>query len=270
MVAKSLKQDPVAERLSQSGDARATAMLNWMEGRRARSAWGRRAFWCAFGGWLLVTVSAVIAAAVAWNFSFQVQELYSTAGYIEIDAMPRWTRVVPQLLILLAVGLVIGGIYAWKSEQVPGLSTTRRAIDWANTSDAVSKLLSAGCTYPEAFKTAAQVTLTKSNRNWLLSAASRVERGQQSVSSSGTNATGDAVIVELLVDSNEEDPSQSWRTASQHFREVARQRLGLLLSMTPVLSTLFAGLIIWMAMSTTLGWMWRMTVQVLNDLGSMW
>ncbi|MGB7346234.1 MAG: hypothetical protein WBD20_18595, partial [Pirellulaceae bacterium] len=79
-------------------------------------------------------------------------------------------------------------------------------------------------------------------------------------------ANGDPAIVELLVQSDSMDPIHGWRIVADHFIEVARSRFALLLSTGPILSTLLAGLIIWMSISATLGAMWRSAFQSIQGL----
>ncbi|WP_145419784.1 hypothetical protein [Planctomycetes bacterium K23_9] len=250
--------DPVVKRILSAGDEHAVSAIDWLDGKQARTSLRRRAWWCVVGGWLMVTVATAVSALVAWNFS-------QNAGDIFADKIPFVAVVLSPVLMGLTCVLLVGGVTAFFNDSFPGLSMTNSAIDWAGTGDAVSRLLSVGCTYPEAFRTAAEVTRTRSNRLWLTNAAKKVEQGATHLQDQ-SDTDGDPAIVELLVQSEESDPSVSWRIVADHFIEVARSRLALLLSTGPVLSTLLAGLIIWLSISATLGSMWRHALQTIQGL----
>ncbi|NNE00637.1 MAG: hypothetical protein HKN47_25255 [Pirellulaceae bacterium] len=257
--------DPVAERLLQAGDAHLADMLDWNDGQQLRARLRRRAFWCTFAGWLLITSAAIVGSFVSWTFTQNVHAMFDESGLMEGTSLPFLTTVLPPTMVALTCFLIFGGLYAWSAGVFPGFSTTQRAIDWANTSDAVSRLLSVGCTYCEAFRTAARIANTRSSRDWLLNAAARVEQGGSEVADQ-THASGDLAIVELLVQSSQAEPKLRWQIAKDHFFEVAQQRLALLLTTTPIFSTLAAGLIIWMSISATLGWMWSAAIKAIGGM----
>ena len=258
------KLDPVAVRLTQAGDEHSSALLAWVDGRRMRSAWRTRASWCFVGAWLMVCLAALIGSGVAWIFSRSAGEVFLVSGYVNIEK-PYWLTIMPVSLAVLSAIMVLGGFYLWFTSKVPGLSTTQKAIDWANTTDAVSKLLAAGCTYPEAFETAARVAKTPSNRRWLLLSANQIKSGQPLLAQTSHNDS-DAAVVELLTEAGDAEASHHWGIASQHFVEVAKQRLSLWLSITPAIATLIAGFIVWLSISATLGWIWKSAVQSIKSL----
>jgi hypothetical protein len=250
--------DSVVQKLVAAGDDHAASALHWLDAKQERRALRLRATWCVVAGWLLVTAALGVGAFVAWNFSLNAEDLFD-------GKMPVVSIVLPPTLIFLTCVSFIGGLFALFAQAFPGLASTNQAIDWSGTGDAVSRLLAAGCTYPDAYRTAAEVASTATNRNWLNRAATRIDQGASPIGESPT-AAGDAAVVELLIQANESDPSQSWRAVANHFIEIARSRLALLLSTAPIIATLLAGLIVWLSISSTLGAMWRHALQSIGSL----
>ena len=77
---------------------------------------------------------------------------------------------------------------------------------------------------------------------------------------------GDAAMLELMISASESQPQRQWKVASEHFLDLSRERLMLLLQSTPMLSTIVAGLLIWVSISATLSWMWRSVAELLRGL----
>ncbi len=256
--------DPVAKRLAAAGNENADSVIDWLAGQQQRGIMDRNAMWCTAGGWIGMTVAAIISSAVAVRLSLDARTLFSQ-GWLPDSHVPWSVIYLPIVLVAIAVFLTVGGSIIWWMGGMPGLRTTRSAIDWAAVSDAMTRLLSVGCTYPEAFRTAAAITRTRSSRGWLTRAAARVERGEGKFCASN-DARGDSAIVELLVDPGDCDPARQWQMASDHFFEVAQRRLILLLGSMPVLSTILSGLLIWVSISATLGWMWKAVAEMLAGL----
>jgi hypothetical protein len=198
-----------------------------------------------------------VGAFVAWSFSQNAEEIFD-------GKMPIASILFPPILIVLTCVCFVGGLIAFFRLAFPGLASTSQAIDWSGTGDAVSRLLAAGCTYPDAYRAAAEVAHTSNSRRWLHQAATRIDQGALAIGDA-RNAAGDAAVVELLIQANETDPSQSWRAVADHFIEIARSRLALLLSTAPIVATLLAGLIVWLSISSTLGAMWRHALQSMGS-----
>ena len=256
--------DPVAERLASAGEDQSPSVLQWLEAEQQRRTMRRRATLCAVSGWLLMTTAAIVSSVVALNISHDVREIFGE-GVVPGRGIPVTVIYLPILLVVIAVLLVVGGIVGWLWGVVPGLSKTTSAIDWSATSDAVTRLLSIGCTYPEAFRTAAKVVRGKSPRRWLIRAADRVERGGRDVAFPSF-AHGDTAMLELMIDAAESEPQRQWKVAAEHFLEVARERLMLLLQSTPMIATIISGLLIWVSISASLSWMWRSVAELLRGL----
>jgi hypothetical protein len=246
--------DPVATRLASAGEENADSVVQWIEGQQRRGVMHRRATLCMAGGFAVVTVAATVGSLISLFFAHEMQALFRDDFPSGVGA-PSSVMAMPVTLAVVTALLIIGGSFAWASGRVPGLRGVRSAIDWTAAGDAIARLLSIGCTYPEAFKMAAQVTRSGRNRGWLLNAADRTERGESGPQGSLSSA-GDAGMLELLVDAGEGEPAEQWRIASDHFCGVARRRLALLLGAVPILATVIAGILVWVAISATLGWMW--------------
>ncbi len=256
--------DAVAKRLAEANSYESSSVLEWLEGQQQRSAMRRRAALCTAGGWLLMSTAAVVSSVVAWKMSGDIREIFSGMMGPE-STVPGAVDFLPWLLVLIATVLVVGGIVSWFGESIPGFSKTASAIDWSAASDAVTRLLSIGCTYPEAFRMAATVARSKPSRTWLIQAADRVEHGGPQVSPN-QHSIGDAAVLELLIDAAEFEPQKQWKVAADHFLEVARRRLVLLLQSVPMIATIISGLLVWIAISATLGWMWRAVAEMIRGL----
>lgn len=264
--------DPVAERLAAAGHERASDVLEWLERQQQREAMRRRAQWCTAGGWLLMTTAAVISSLVTILVSGTARQALGTdniASWSEFAVLeqdvPVMVVIAPTLLVMVTLALIVGGLIGWFGERLPIFSKTAAAIDWSSTSDAMTRLLSVGCTYPEAFRTAAKVARSAPSRQWLNAAAQRVERGGEVVVPS-PHARGDAAVLELMIESSHGEPQRQWRVAADHYLDLAQRRLVLLLTSTPMITTIISGLLIWISISATLGWLWGAVAQCIRGL----
>lgn len=251
MVTKTL--DPVADRLVSAGGEHASGLLDWVDAQQHRQAMRRRAAWCSVIAFAMILLASLVASVVTILLAGQIRQLFDE---LSGQVMTPWSvTIMPWMLGLLSMVLVIGGILAWSLDSIPGLRSIRSAIDLSTAADAMTRLLSVGCTYPDAYRAAAAMTRSRRSREWLVEAAQRVERGGEDVNINPSQ-TGDLAIVELLIDASDGQPERQWGIAAEHFFDVAQRRLVLLLTTAPVLSTIVAGLLVWAAISTSLGWIW--------------
>ena len=257
--------DPVAERLSGLANEQPAALIEWMAAQRRREEMRRRAVWCSVGSFATIAAAAVISSLVAVWLSSEVRELFR-ADTLRPPELPWTITVFPPLLAGLAGLLLLGGLLAWRLQRFPGLNAIRSALDWNAAGDAVARLLSAGCNYPEAFRAAAEITRSQPSRNWLESAAEQVERGATGPSFNALSR-GDQAVFEILIDVGEGEPAHSWRVAAEHFFGVAYRRLAWLLGAVPILATIVSGMLIWIAITTTLSSIWWATAQLIEGLG---
>ncbi len=255
--------DPVAQRLAASGEQNSSMVLEWIEHQEQRRAMNRQASWCSFSGWLLVTAAAIVSSFVAFMMAQDAQELYDE-DFITA-AMPWSVSYLPFFMLAVTILLLGGGLVGWLCEMIPGLSSFRSANDWASAGDAMNRLLSVGCTYPEAFRTTAKVMKTRGSRRWFDRAASRVERGGDDVVVADV-PEGDSTVLELMIESSESEPGDRWSVAAYHFFEVAQRRLAFLLGASPILATIIAGLLVWLSIAATLGWMWKAVADMVVGL----
>jgi len=257
--------DPVSSRLRAAGDEQRASALQWIDNQQRRRVMRRRAKACVIGGWLLMVTAALIGSVVSIYMSSQIQAILASESSPEVNTVLS-TRYVPAILLGITAVLMIGGAIMWFVQLVPGLSRTVSAIDWAAASDAVMRLVRAGVNFPEAFRAAADVSTMRRNQRWLIETARRIESGGPELNEHSV-ATGDAAIVETLVSSLPNEPDRRWKVAADHFVHVAQRRLALLLQTTPMIATILSGLIVWLAISSTLGWMWRAVAALLQDMG---
>lgn len=256
--------DPVAQKLAAVGEESSAAVVDWLASQHERQAMNRRATWCSIGGYSMMTFAAVASSLIAVVMSNEARKLI--IDDLGMATVPLSAQVLPFGLVAVAALFLFGGGFAWVSGRIPGLRAIRSAIDWSTVGDAMTRLLSIGCTYPDAFRAAATVTKNRSNRDWLTDAAKRVEQGGNPITLSDYSR-GDEAILELLVDAGEGEPSRQWKIASRHFTDVAQRRLVLLVAMVPVLSTIVSGILLWASISATLGWMWRATANLIQGMG---
>ena len=258
--------DAVAKRLAAAGDAANHNVIEWMTAQQERTMMRRRATWCAVGGWVLMAAAGVVSCVVATVMAGVGREMLTEPYPSPNVGLASSLEVVPVLLGVTAAAIILGGILAWWGEWFPGWSRTISAIDWSSVSDAVARLIAVGCTYPEAFRLAAKVARNRHSRSWLRAAADRVEHGEPPIATASIQR-GDTALLESLVEPAQHEPARHWSLAANHFLEVATRRLVLFLQSMPMISTLIAGLLVWIAIASTLGWMWRSVRVLMQDLG---
>ena len=267
------KLDPVAERLSQV-DGKSAGVLNWLDSQQNRNAMRKRAKWCTISGWGLMGIAGVISSVVAVMLSQRVRAVIDDAAGLEffnfrdygteivVNSAINW---VPWLIVVISSALILSGLVLYFTGRIPGLRRTNSAVEWASVGDAMSRLLDAGCGYPESFRTASQIANTWETRHWLISAAVRVERGQPAVTTSRVSS-GDIASLELMVEAGSAEPQKQWGIVSDHFHHLATYRLANYQHLMPVFSTIIAGLLIWISISSSLSWVWRSISQMITGL----
>lgn len=257
--------DPVALRLAASGPAGEASLRSWLEAERRRNLLRRRAAWCALSGYGLITLAALASSLIAILLAAELKELFVGDVRSSTD-LPASITVAPVVLSGTAVLISAACVVAWLVDGIPGLRSVRSAIDWNAVGDAISRLLDSGCTFPEAFRRAAEVVRTSATRQWLKAAQRRVEAGSEALAASD-RSRGDVGVFELLVALDEAQPVIQWSIAANHFQGVAKRRFGLLLGSMPVLATVIAGILIWISISVTLGSVWWATAELIEGLG---
>jgi hypothetical protein len=251
--------------LAVAGESANHKVIEWMTAEQERAMMRRRATWCAIGGWLLMSTAAVVSFLVALVMSGEAREMF-TETYSSVDIGSTSSLVIVPVLLGVTAGIVVlGGLLAWWGGWFPGWSRTMSAIDWSSVSDAVARLVAVGCTYPEAFRLAAEVAKNRQSRSWLRAAADRVEHGEPPIAAASFER-GDAALLESLVETAQHEPARHWSLAANHFLEVATRRLVLFLQSMPMISTLIAGLLVWIAIASTLGWMWGAVRVLMQDM----
>ncbi|TWU37561.1 hypothetical protein Q31b_43490 [Novipirellula aureliae] len=263
------KLDPVAQRLIATGDRssewQSHQLIDWLRMQAHRHSMIRQVFWSTFGAWLLVTAASVISCLIAIQLSIDLKNMSDETG-LSSDNADWWRWIAfPAATVIIACFFLIGGIVGAIFGVFPGYRSTRSAIDWACASDAVSRLLQTGCTYPEAFATTARAMKTRRIRNWLERSANRVEQGG-SVLEKNSQARKDTAMLEALVGPTVKEPAYQWGLASEHFLHVAESRLTLIRQTAPLLSTLVSGVLLWFTLNLSLGWLWAMVADLISGL----
>ncbi|WP_372725206.1 hypothetical protein [Novipirellula sp.] len=260
------KLDAVSQRLMASGTQHEASVLQWLDGQQKRRNMTKRAIWSTTGGWLFVIASGIVASLVAIKISIDVKVLTTSTdglfGDVETPQRVMWVPYITVVMSVLIIGFALVGIVRGA---LPGYRSTKSAIQWAAVSDAVSRLLAAGYTYSEAFTAAASVVKQGTAYVWLNDTIRRLERGESNVGLTSWSR-GDAAMLEAIVDGATVSPERQWQIASDHFSDVAHRRLVLLTQLMPLFSTVVAGGLIWIAVSTTLGWFWYSVSSMIGGL----
>ncbi|MFK8114863.1 MAG: hypothetical protein AB8B91_21860 [Rubripirellula sp.] len=250
------------------GDNSSASVVEWLDAQQRRAAIRRRARWCAAGAWMMMSVAAIVGSYVAIGMALDMKELFGTTSEFwgrNNFQSPIGVYVVPVALVTIAIALVLTGLICWITGRIPGFSKAFAALDWSSASDAMTRLLAGGCTYPEAYRTAASAVSSNVSRNWLNASAARIESGGPGVKAT-PGARGDIAMLELMIDATESEPQQQWGIAADHFFELATRRLTLLTQAAPTIATIVSGILIWISISATLGWMWRAVAQMIGGL----
>lgn len=218
----------------------------------------------------------IAASAVGCIFAFQMnafaQSVFAETSddyYFALLSQPRpsqWAAPVLGVVAALMTLTFLGGVL-WK--RLPGVYSTMVAADWANVSDAIARMVDAGSNYSEAFRAAAAISKTSAPKQWLIQRAKKIETGYSgplSQVSAKERVHGDAAILSVLVDHSGDQPQNGWRAAEQHFDNVSRQRFELTRTMLPILATLVAGLMLWLSVACTLGWVWSQMKNLIDAL----
>ena len=231
-----------------------------------------RIWWYGVGSWLMVVTAATVGAVFAFMLNDFVVGILDEvdedwfASELSQPWPPKTIAPLMALIAFVATATMIGGLIY---KRLPGTFGTTVAADWANVCDAVGLLIQSGTTYPNSFRAVASIVRTSETRKWLLHLAERIETGRAgpiSKIAASRYTSGDSAMVAVLVDHGDQDPSAGWNVATRHFDRIARRRFELSRTMLPIFSTLVAGLLFWLSMVGTLGWMWRQILNLLRGL----
>ncbi|TWT51197.1 hypothetical protein Pla22_39740 [Rubripirellula amarantea] len=274
-----IKSDPVAKRLITNSENRNDSVeaqrlaMHWLAGQVQRSRMRRRAWVCVMMAWSTIAIAAVASAATAYMMANNIAAIFDSNSaslnnfhdpYANPHPLPDrgFSNVVPGLLLAIAIMVLAAGAITLLRRRLPGIQSVIDSLDWATGCDAVARLLHQGCTYSESFSLTAGILRDGIVRDWFAEFAARTNRGQPFFASQQL-IEGDAAMLRLLVSSDEhtEVPASSlperWTTAANHFESVSQRRLGIMTHFIPPAATLMSGLLVWIALSASLGWMWR-------------
>ena len=241
-------------------------LRSWLDQQLERDRMRQQTRICAFKAWFTLAAMALATTGIALYFRSATADLFPAVDFLEVTSLSSvrsgtddaQSAAVPLLLILLIAtnSLIVTALpLAWAFGRLPGFSSALGSVDWATAGDAMSRLLTIGCPYPDALRTTASVVSRGAQRRWLLQAAARVEIGGHLAPSSSKQSSEESVLFTML--STQETPMQrDWQLASEHCQTVAERKVELLVAAAPVLATILAGLILWISVMTTLGSMW--------------
>ncbi len=174
-----------------------------------------------------------------------------------------WTLLLGSLLgcLLIAAACLgrrasgsVGRLAEAVLHRVPLLGSTLFWIDLAEMSDAMARLLARQRPYPEAFATVAGLTPSATLRHWLRAAGEAIARGA-SVDDLLARLPWRASLLTAWVRSSgpaPEQPEVAWRIAAEAAWRRARRRTTRTVWMLPPLVAIFAGVLAWGALTTTL------------------
>jgi len=239
-------------------------LRSWLDQQRERDHMRQQTKRCAFKAWLTLAALAIASTGIALYFYLTTADLLPTTDarhwFSLTDRGPdtRLTSSGVPLLILFLIGtnvlIVLALPLAWSLGRLPGFRSALSSVDWATAGDAMSRLLTIGCPYPDALRTTASVVSNGTERRWLLEAATRVETGGQ-IAPVGEQ-TPESTVLQTMLSSQETPMQRNWQLASEHYQIVAQRKIELLLGAVPILVTILAGLILWISVMATLGSMW--------------
>jgi hypothetical protein len=261
------KTDQITQQLTATSTADPSALITWMAYCSQRDAILHRTTNCALASWLLVFSAATLSTLMAWHFqksTLEVMEIFNN-GNIADGSFSGITRYVIPFLILTC--LVFGLLpFAWRKNCVPVFRKLRNDIDWTTIGHAMGQLTPLGIPYPAAFRLTAASLRCESHRKWLERAAQNVEAGQPVIPADHKNHPNTAVLYAVL--SNPDSMAQDdWNAVAQHYDSCSKRTLSLLLAAIPVAATLVAGLILWLAVTSTFGDFFRTLTSSVQQLG---
>ncbi|MAI71018.1 MAG: hypothetical protein CMM01_08925 [Rhodopirellula sp.] len=245
--------DPISEQLLSTSDPDASALIRWVEYCAQRDAMLHRATSCALASWLLVFSVATLCTLMAWHFqasTIGVKELIND-GYGGPDVSSGNAPHLMSILITICVLCVLLP-FAWRKNCVPVFRRLRNDIDWTTTGNAMGQLVPLGIPYPTAFRFTASSLHCESQRKWLEKAAQSVESGQPAIATSYSNHP-DTTVLHTVMSHPDSMAKSDWEAVAEHYASTARRTLSLLLAAIPVAATLFAGLILWLSITSTFG-----------------
>ena len=246
--------DAVTRRLQLAPSQNPEAVVGWLEHQLERDGMRQQVWTCALKAWITITGIAAASTAIAWYFQATTANAMQIFDFSNANAgslSEGLHSYMPMILLTTTMLLLTMLPLAWAFGRLPGFSSALSSVDWATTGVAMSRLLTIGCPYPEAFRTTAKAIACSGQRQWLLDAANRVEAGGQAIPEDCHQAPGSAILHVIL--STQRSPMQrEWQLASEHYLEVAQRKIGLITGAAPVVATILAGTILWLSISTTL------------------
>jgi len=244
----------VTKKLASSPDSEQSTLISWMNYCTRRDEMLNRATHCALTGWLVITSVLILSTLIVWYFQFTSSEILKTLNsqFESSDVNDASSSLGMLLCACIVCGLLP---LAWRKNYIPGFRSLRSEMDLTTTGHAMGKLLSLGLPYPAAFRVTASNLRCSKQRNWLMTAAERVEAGHAAISETVHQDAQTAILLTVMSRPDSVD-HEDWETVAEHYESSAKQTLNILLAGTPSASILIAGLILWFSISSSLGNFW--------------
>ncbi|MGB0762075.1 MAG: hypothetical protein ACPGPS_21180 [Rubripirellula sp.] len=248
-------------------DVGGSALSKWVEYSAQRDMMLRRLSNCALASWLTVLTVSILSGLMTWHFetsTVEVMEIFQTgtpeSGAHSGDALQA-------VMIFLSICVLWGLLpIAWKLNLIPFFRKLRNDIDWTTIGHAMSHLLPLGIPYPTAFRLTAKNLCCASHRQWLEQAATSVEAGQQAIKEVSFSRPDEAVF-QTIMSHPDSMAHQDWEAVAHHYDACAKRTWSLLVASVPVASTLLAGLILWLAITSTFGDFYRALTNGIQQFG---
>lgn len=263
----SSKSDPVRDELISRSDVGTAALSRWVEYCTERDLMLRRLFSCALGSWLLILTIAILCTLMMWYFdasTYEVMAIFED-GKRNPDSGSGAPPLVP---VVLSIFCVVWGLLplAWKLNVIPLFRKLRNDIDWTSIGHAMGHLLPLGIPYPTAFRLTAKNLCCGSHRKWLEQAASSVETGQPGIKDVRFPRP-DAAVLQTILSHPDSMAQRDWESVALHYDACAKRTWSLLVASVPVASTLIAGFILWLSITSTFGDFYRELTNGIQQFG---
>lgn len=224
----------------------------------------RRILAALLGGALLIAISAVLGLVMLSMLSGAMFDLiaeFEIEQPLELVVLTRaaWMGLPSLVVLSCSVALVVwlrrfpsvGSVAERVCDFIPLAGRALAAIDLAEMSDALSRLLAAGHPYPAAFDGAAGAVSSIRLRRWLWQASAALQQGA-SVDVVMQRLPLSAGVLPALVGSlgpAPEQPDQAWQIAARSVYEIADRRSDRAARLLPPVAVVCAATTAWLGLS---------------------
>lgn len=240
------------------------SLADYLAVRQTLGEMRRRTLRTLLGGAFLIAVSALLGLMMLVMLSRPMMDLvdeFQMERPLGLVLLTRaaWIVLISSLALALGVALVlwlrrlsrVGAAAERLCDFFPLAGRALAAIDLAEMSDALSRLLSAGRTYPEALEGAAGVSSSVRLRGWLQQASAGLQQG----------ASVDVVVAWLPLSAGvlpalvgplgpaPDHPGQAWGIAARSFYRAAERHTDRATTILPPVAVVCAAATAWAGLS---------------------